>query len=79
MMHKALKMTETLAHGYSSESTRQTLFNEYQHDRVQMVFKHFCYLDESRLSIGRVKQLNKSVHLPAVPTRVGNRLQFHDQ
>ena len=27
-------MTETMAHGYSSESTQQDLFYEYQHDRV---------------------------------------------
>ena len=34
---KNWKMTETLAHGYSSESSvsiRQKLSNEYQHDRV---------------------------------------------
>ena len=29
-----LKMTETLAYGYSSESTQQELSNEYKHDRV---------------------------------------------
>ena len=34
MMHKTWKMTETLVHGYSSESTQRELFNEYQHDRV---------------------------------------------
>ena len=28
------KITETLAHGYSSESTQKELSNEYQHDRV---------------------------------------------
>ena len=28
------KMTETLAHGYSPESTQLVLSNEYQHDRV---------------------------------------------
>ena len=27
-------MTETLAHGYSSDSTQRELSNEYQHDRV---------------------------------------------
>ena len=34
--HKKLKkkMTETLANGYSSESTQWELSNEYQHDRV---------------------------------------------
>ena len=36
------KMTETLANGYSSESTQQELSNEYQHDRVQMFFKNLC-------------------------------------
>ena len=50
-------MTETLAQGYTSESTQRELSNEYQHDRVKMVFKNllcFCALDESSLSIGRV-------------------------
>ena len=37
-------MTETLANGYSYESTRQELSNEYQHDRVSMVFEHICIL-----------------------------------
>ena len=27
-------MSETLAHGYSSESTQRELSNEYHHDRV---------------------------------------------
>ena len=39
---KTWKMTETLTYWYSSESTPQELSNEYQHDRVKMVFKHFC-------------------------------------
>ena len=37
-------MTETLAYGYSSESTHQELSREYQHDRVLMVFKDLCIL-----------------------------------
>ena len=37
-------MTETLAYGYSSESSQRELSNEYQHDRVEMVFKHLCVL-----------------------------------
>ena len=52
------KMTETLANGYSYESTQWELSNEYQHDRVSMVFKRICScaLDESiPISIGRVK------------------------
>ena len=51
-------MTETLAHGYSSESTQRVLSNEYQHDMVHMVFKKYlylCALDERSLSIGKVK------------------------
>ena len=34
MMQKSWKMTEILAHGYSSESTPRELSSEYQHDRV---------------------------------------------
>ena len=37
-------MIETLAHGYSSESTPRELSNEYQHDRVKMFFKNLCVL-----------------------------------
>ena len=37
-------MTQTLAYGYSFESTHQELSNEYQHDRVSIVFKDFCIL-----------------------------------
>ena len=35
-------MTETLANGYSYESTQRELSNEYPHDRVWMVFKNLC-------------------------------------
>ena len=41
---KNLKMTETLAHGQSSEITQRALFNEYQHGRVCMVYKGLCIL-----------------------------------
>ena len=37
-------MTETLANGYSFESTQRELSNEYQHDRVTMIFKNLCIL-----------------------------------
>ena len=40
MMQKPLKMTGTLANGYSSKSTRRELSNEYQHGRVKMFFKN---------------------------------------
>ena len=35
-------MTETLTYGYPSESPQQELSNEYQYDRVYMVFKNRC-------------------------------------
>ena len=44
LWEKAERMTETLAHGYSYESTQQELSNEYQFDRVKMVFKDICFL-----------------------------------
>ena len=37
-------MTETLAHGYSSESAQWELSVEYQHDRVKMFLKNLCIL-----------------------------------
>ena len=43
MMQKNFKMTETLAHGYSSESTQRELPDEYQYYRVYMVF-NLCIL-----------------------------------
>ena len=44
MMQKPEKNTESLAHGYSSESTciPLELSNEYQHERVWMSFKNRC-------------------------------------
>ena len=48
-------MIETLAYGYSYESTRRELSNEYQHDRdyVFLNTSHPCVLEERNLSIGR--------------------------
>ena len=43
-MQKNFKITETLAYGYSFEGTRQELSNEYQHDRVKMVFENLCVI-----------------------------------
>ena len=43
-MQKKQKITETLANGYSSERTRRELSNEYQDDRVSMVFQESCIL-----------------------------------
>ena len=41
---KTSKMTENQAHGYSYENAQGELSNEYQHDRVWMVFKNLCVL-----------------------------------
>ena len=41
---KNLKIPETLSNGYSFESTQRELSNEYQHDRIEMVFKNLCVL-----------------------------------
>ena len=38
-------MIETLAHGYSSDSTHREISNEYQHDSVYMIFKNLCILE----------------------------------
>ena len=42
MMEKSWKIIETLANGYSYDSARQELSNEYQHDRVKMIFTIFA-------------------------------------
>ena len=43
MQRKGLKPVGTVGTvGYSSESPQGELSNEYQHDRVWMVFKKFC-------------------------------------
>ena len=41
---KNSKMTENLAHWYSSEGTYLDLSNVYQHDRVKIEFKNLCIL-----------------------------------
>ena len=41
---KTSEITDTLANGYSSESTQRELSHEYQHHRVKMVFNSFCNL-----------------------------------
>ena len=48
-------MTETLTHGYSSESTERELSNGYPHDKYGFQSLHPWALAESSLRIGRVK------------------------
>ena len=57
---KSWKMTETMAYGYSSESTQQELSNEYQHNKGLNGFQNFLLfspMDESSLSMERVKDI----------------------
>ena len=42
IMQKSWEITETLAYGYLCERSQWELSNEYQHDRVSMVFKNIC-------------------------------------
>ena len=55
MVQKTSKMTKTLTNGYSSESTRRELSNEYQHDRVLMIFEDFVLLKNVGSDLTRVK------------------------
>ena len=41
---KIIKITETLANGYSFESTQREISNEYKHDRDVMFSKNLCVL-----------------------------------
>ena len=75
-------MTETLAHGYSSESTQRDLSNEYQQDRVLMVFRkslHLCALDESSLSKGRVNIISVNLQNDAVPFCLNSHISMHNK
>ena len=50
---KKTEKGKTLAYGYSSESTRRELSNEYKHDRVELVFRNRPFgLGKSSLNIG---------------------------
>ena len=44
MQKKKEKMAETLAHGYSSDSAKRELSNDYQQGRVKMFFKYLCVI-----------------------------------
>ena len=57
-MQKKTKITETLANGYSYESTRQELSNEYQDDRVSMVFQELFILVLGTKVVSALEGLN---------------------
>ena len=68
MMGEKLEMTETLEYVYSSDSTQWEHSNEYQHDRVWIVFKIFCIfcaMDENSLRF----TLSGDTFCPSLPPR----------
>ena len=71
-----MKKKETLAHGYSSEVTQRGLSNEYQHDRVLMVFNNLgvlMFLTEVALAFEGLMghgQRHCSVYLDLVGTSI---------
>ena len=67
MLQKTLKITETLANGYSYESTQRELSNEYQHDSVWTVFKEFRILVSWTKVASVIKGLTKRSVLSEAP------------
>ena len=63
MVQKTLKMTETLANGFSYESAQRELSNEYQYDRVQMIFKFFYVLAHYKKVVSALKGLKELIQL----------------
>ena len=61
MLHKTLEITETLANGYSSQSTQHELSNEYQHGSVHIVSKDFCILVSCTKVASAFKELNTKI------------------
>ena len=53
-------MTETLANGYSSDSSQQGLSYEYPDDLVTMIFIIFCILVHLRKEATALEGLSKS-------------------
>ena len=62
--------------GYSSESTRRELTNEYQHDRVnKMVFKNLCILVLwTKVALAFIGRVNECTKRPYPWTQPGERL-----
>ena len=58
-------MTETLTHGYSSESTQLMLSNEYQHGRVYTLKKR-CVLVHTTKEASVMEGLRSLVQGPVI-------------
>ena len=71
-------MIETLANGYSSESTQGELSNEYQHDRVYMFFKSLCIRVLWMKITSALEGLNKSRNNDGLTALPRNEIQDID-
>ena len=72
-------MTETLAHGYSYESTQRELSGEYQHDRVWMVVKNLCVFVLWTKVASALEGLKLSSHNSLLTTKTHRVLIFLDR
>ena len=66
LWEKSKKITQIMPNGYSSASTQRELSNEYQHDRVSMVFKDFCVLVLRMKVASALEGLRRSFLHPAL-------------
>ena len=69
-------MTEILAHGYTSGSTQQELSNEYQHDRVKMVFKDLCIFVLWTNVASALERVNTIIFTHGANTRPDNHISI---
>ena len=86
MMRKPRKMTETMAHGYSPDSTQRQreLSNEYQITNMTGLkwFQqslHHCASDKSSLSIGRVNACRCKMKQTIFVTTVSFRYYLYEE
>ena len=75
IMQKSWENTETLTYGYSCESTQWELSNEYQHDRVWLVFRNIGVNVLWTKVASALEGLNHNSH-PFMPAVVKKREMF---
>ena len=66
---KKKKRLKPLAYGYSSESAQRELCNDFEHGRVWDSYQKSlgpCAMDESSLSIGKVKLTSQNVYMTVI-------------
>ena len=70
-MQKQEKITKTLAHEYSSESTQRELSNEYQLDQVSKIFTSLC------LQWTKVASALEGLKVPKCCNKIANILEVN--